>query len=354
MSTTAPDSAMTVVIAARNAASTIARCLDALCPQLATADRVIVVDDGSTDETADIAGRFPVRVVRLEASRGPAGARNEGAREASTPLILFLDADTVAAPDAVSVARRVMDDPSLAAAAGSYDDDPDVATLVSQFKNLAHHHFHQRAAGPVGTFFSGCGVIRRHWFDDVGGFDEIRYRHPSVEDVELGVRLCAAGASIRIEPDLQAKHLKRWTLAGLLLTDVTRRAIPWMRLALERGRLPGELNASMDQRLAAVTAVVLAVAIPAAVVRPVFGVVALVALLCAGLVNRSLFTLFHRRGGIRLLVVGFALQQLYYLYSLVGAVAGGVLWLADRGASRPTLAGGRGPEPAEPRAQAPR
>ena len=129
MSTTAPDSAMTVVIAARNAASTIARCLDALCPQLATADRVIVVDDGSTDETADIAGRFPVRVVRLEASRGPAGARNEGAREASTPLILFLDADTVAAPDAVSVARRVMDDPSLAAAAGSVAawavDDPD-------------------------------------------------------------------------------------------------------------------------------------------------------------------------------------------------------------------------------------
>ena len=350
----ATHSAVTVVIAARNAAPTIAPCLDAVCAQLEPGERAIVVDDASTDDTVEIASRFNVEVIRLETQRGPAGARNEGVRRASTPLIVFLDADTVAAPDALLVARRVMRDGSLVAAVGSYDDDPGAATLVSRFKNLAHHHFHQRAAGPVSTFFSGCGVIRRDWFDAMGGFDETWFPHPSIEDIELGARLCAAGASIRIVPDLQAKHLKRWTLAGLVMTDVTRRAIPWTRLALERGGLPGELNASMDQRLAALAAVVLAVAIPAAVVRPVFAVVALVALLIAGLVNRALFTLFHRRGGARLLAVGFALQQIYYLYSLAGVAAGGLLWMADRGASRAKVTGSRGPEPAEPRARAPR
>ena len=348
----ATDPAVTVVIAARNAALTIAPCLDAVCTQLTVGDRAIVVDDASTDDTARIARCAPVQVIRLPVARGPAGARNEGVRHARTPLIFFLDADTVAAPRALAVARRVMSDGLLAAAVGSYDDDPGSVTVVSRFKNLAHHHFHQRAAGPIGTFFSGCGVIRRDWFLAVGGFDETRFPHPSIEDIELGARLCARGGSIRLEPDLQAKHLKRWTLVDLVVTDVMRRAVPWTRLALEGGRLPAELNASTDQRLAALAAVVLVVLLPATVVWPVLSVGALAALVTAGLVNRDLFALFHRKGGMRLTIAGFVLQQLYYLYAVVGVAVGGGLWIADRVAARSR--GGASREPVEPRAPTPR
>jgi GT2 family glycosyltransferase len=317
---TAPS--VSVIVPAHNSASTLDSCLTAICKQLGDGDELIVVDDGSTDETSALIARFPARRAAHARPRGVAAARNAGARLAAEEVLFFVDADVVLRDGALDRARDRMADPSIDAVIGSYDDEPAAQSVVSLFKNLAHHYFHQRAAGPVDTFWGACGLVRRSRFFEVGGFNEERFPRPSIEDVELGWRLADAGARMQLDPGLQVTHLKRWTLTKLVTTDLRQRAIPWMQLALARGGLSRELNVSADQRVAAVIALLLAGGLISAPVWPPARIALPFCAAAAVLINRKLYALFWRKGGVRLAVGGFLLQQLYYLYSVGGAIAG--------------------------------
>lgn len=311
-----------MVIAARNAARTLPACLEAILGQAGPEVEILVVDDCSNDDTREVAARYAVRLIALPEHRGVAGARNRGARAARAPLLFFFDADVVAAPGVLARGRSLLSNPAVDAAIGSYDDEPLDRSVVSQFKNLAHHYFHQHSDPSAGTFWGACGVIRRDRFLGVGGFDEQRFRLPSIEDVELGYRLADAGARIRLDPGLQVKHLKRWTLASLVKTDLLRRAIPWTLLWLERGHLPRDLNFGSEQRLAAALAPAMVAFAAAAAAFPSAAIPLAASIAAAAWINRDLYRLFLRKGGPRLAAGGFFLQQLYYLYSVVGLAAG--------------------------------
>ena len=81
------------------------------------------------------------------------------------------------------------------------------------------------------------------------GFDEQRYRRPAIEDIELGTWLSAAGHKIVLDGRIKGKHLKRWTLRNLLMTDIFDRGIPWTSLMLRAGSLANTLNVKPAQRL---------------------------------------------------------------------------------------------------------
>ncbi len=324
---------LSVVIAARDAAATLDACLEAAVAQAGDDCEIIVVDDSSRDATAAIAERRGAKLIRLAEHRGVAAARNEGARVARAPVLLFLDADVVPARDLFNAGLATMTESAADALIGSYDDEPSVDSVVSRFKNLAHHYFHQNSDGTTTTFWGACGFIRREIFCGANGFDETRFTLPSIEDVELGARIARGGAKILIAPQLRVTHLKRWTLANLLVVDVTRRAIPWTILALGNGKLPGNLNFSWIQRLAAIVAVAELTALlwllfDMSSARSWIAIVILVIVAIA--LNRGLYRLFLEKGGLKLAVCGFLLQQLYYLYSLCGFFAGLIFYLARR------------------------
>src|SRR5215212_4386650 len=252
-----PDTtpALSVIIPVHNGGAHLPRCLDALRASDLKSYEVIVVDDGSDDDSADAARARGFEVVRLDARRGPAAARNEGARRARGNILLFLDADVVARPDTLArVETFFREHEENAALFGSYDDAPDARGFVSQYKNLAHHFIHQRARADAETFWAGCGAVRREAFAAAGGFDETRYTRPSIEDIELGRRLRRRGFRITLDRELRVKHLKRWTLASLLRADVRDRALPWSRLILEEGSMPRDLNLRAGDRASAVLA----------------------------------------------------------------------------------------------------
>ena len=71
---------------------------------------------------------------------------------------------------------------------------------MSAFRNLLHHHVHQQAAGPATTFWAGLGAVRREAFLASAGFDAERYPVPSIEDIELGMRLAPTAARIGLDP----------------------------------------------------------------------------------------------------------------------------------------------------------
>src|SRR5262249_9702936 len=92
------------------------------------------------------------------------------------------------------------------------------------------------------------GAVRRTVFEEIGGFDQERFRYSSVEDIEFGYRLHRAGFPILLDKSLQGTHLKRWTMLSCIKTDIVRRAIPWSWLILETKMLPNDLNLRRDQR----------------------------------------------------------------------------------------------------------
>ncbi len=272
-------------------------------------------------------------------STGHAEVRGRRRREVTS-------ANAVLMPNGLLRARRAASNPRFEAVVGSYDDSPSDQSTISMFKNLAHHFFHQQSAGEISSFWGACGLVSRRLFTGAGGFDEKRFFEPSIEDVEFGYRLSDMGARIRIDPELRVTHLKRWTLSSLITTDVVRRAVPWTVLSLERGGLPAELNFSVRQRVAALIAPAMALCALTIPFRPLFSIVLVVLLMMAIWLNLPLYSVFRRKGGLRLMAAGFFLQQLYYLYSLGGLGAGAALFclnrsrraLTDRGDRRGAIA----------------
>jgi GT2 family glycosyltransferase len=242
---------LSVVVPVRNDPEHLRACLSGLRASTLREHEVIVVDDASTDATPERAREAGAAVLRMEHRSGPAAARNRGARSARGSHLVFVDADVCVHADTLSrVAEAFAEDPTIDALFGSYDREPGAPNFLSQYKNLFHHFVHQQARSEASTFWSGCGAIRRSVFLEAGGFDE-GYRRPSIEDIELGRRLRRAGRRIVVRKEVQATHLKRWTLPGLVRSDVFDRGVPWTELALREGRLPADLNLTWPQRAAA-------------------------------------------------------------------------------------------------------
>jgi GT2 family glycosyltransferase len=326
---------LSVIVPVRDGGGAFRACLDGLARSVYRDFETIVVDDGSADGSAALAARAGARVLAHAEARGPAAARNEGARAAGGEWLVFVDADCEVHPETLGRLAAHLTAPDglgpLDAAFGSYDDAPPAPGLVSRYKNLLHHWVHQRGAGEAETFWAGCGAVRRSVFRQLGGFDAARYPRPSIEDVELGFRLRAAGRRVRLLPDVQVRHHKRWTLAALLRTDLRDRALPWVELGLERGGLGGRLNPDLVGRVSGVAAVALLAGLAAAVAFPAAGLA--VAAAAAGfllIAHAGLYRLFARRGGAALLAAGIALHWLYFAYSSAAYAFGLARWLAGR------------------------
>ena len=292
---------LTVVVPATDAPLTLPRCLRALAEASDGPDEVVVVDEP----------------VALSA----AAARNAGVRRASGDIVVFVDSDVEVHPDAFTRIRAAYTaDAELVAIYGAYDDAPAVGTTVSAFRNLLHHHVHRAGAGRSETFWTGLGAVRRREFLAVGGFDEERYPHPSIEDIELGHRLSQSGAPVVLDPAIQGTHLKAWTLRSMLWTDFARRGVPWVALQVRRRRLSRALNLGWRHRLSA--AVCLAGALGALMLRSSFHVVLATALLALCALNHAFYALLLRRQGARRAMVGVVLHALHHLVAVAAVPVG--------------------------------
>jgi glycosyltransferase involved in cell wall biosynthesis len=338
---------LSVVIPVNNGGRDFGRCLRGLRDSSRTDYELVVVDDGSTDATADLAESSGARVIRNPRKLGPAEARNLGALAASAPLIFFVDADVAVHPDAIARGMaRFEADPDLAGLFGSYDDAPSAPGLVSRFRNLLHHFVHQAGdfiddVRPAHTFWTGCGLIRRDVFLASGGFDPQLYRRPAIEDIELGYRITRAGHRIVLARDVQATHLKRWTLTEMIRTDIFRRGVPWMLLMKRSKVVETDLNVSGAQR-ACVAATGLGLLGAIASVR-LPGLLALLPLSVAAIVawNRDFYRFLARRRGRAFAVASTLPHLIYYCCCGASVVIAEALWLV----SRPTVDVGASPPP---------
>jgi hypothetical protein len=264
-----------------------------------------------------------VLVIEDVSLRHPALARNEGVRQATGDVIVFVDADVTVHPDVFTRIRRAFTaDPQLTALFGSYDDAPGAPGTVSVFRNLLHHHVHQNEAGPASTFWAGLGAIRRSAFVASGGFIE----HP-IEDIELGMRLSRAGARIVLDPTVQGKHLKRWSLWSMVRTDLLVRGVPWVGLLMEhRGNATtSALNLGWRHRLSALASLALVAAL---LFRSPYLAASAVMLLVV--MNHAFYRLLVRRQGLLEGVIGIPLHVVHLLTAVVAVPVGLIVHTRDQ------------------------
>jgi cellulose synthase/poly-beta-1,6-N-acetylglucosamine synthase-like glycosyltransferase len=200
------DIRYSVIVPAYNAGGTVAECLRALAGQTLPASEyeVIVVDDGSTDATAGIVKTFPVRCLS-QPNRGPAAARNLGAREAKGEIILFTDSDCVPDPGWLAEMAKPFVDPGVVAVKGAYRTDQ--RSLVARFAQVEFEERFEllKKAASIDMIDTYSAAYRKAVFDEAGGFDE-SFPVANNEDTELSYKLSSLGKKMVFNPRAVVAH----------------------------------------------------------------------------------------------------------------------------------------------------
>jgi glycosyltransferase involved in cell wall biosynthesis len=291
---------------------------------------LLIAADGAIDDCRLLAAAWGAQVIVVPGPSGPAVARNRAAALAGGDILAFVDADVVVAPEALPGMCRLLEmETDLDGVFGAYDLVPPEPNFMSQYKNLSHAYIHEVGDAKASTFWAGLGAIRTDAFRAVGGFDE-RFRRPSIEDVELGYRLVAAGYTLRLDTRFRGRHLKRWTLGSSVVTDIYRRGIPWTQLIHRSQALSNDLNTSIALRLSVALTGALAASLALAVVTPWAAIVA--AGLVAALVglNFRYYRWFARTRGFFFAVRVIPVHLVHHLCNGMSFVAGTALHLAAR------------------------
>lgn len=179
-----------VIIPTHNRIRTLPRALDSVLAQTRAIDEIIVVDDGSTDSTADLVlDNYPEVTLLQQPNLGVSAARNHGIREATSDWIALLDSDDRWLPT------------KLEAQFALVEQFPDhrlchtEETWIRNGKRVNQMHKHRKSGGhiysqclPLCVISPSSALMHRTLLDEVGLFDETL---PACEDYDLWLRICA-------------------------------------------------------------------------------------------------------------------------------------------------------------------
>jgi glycosyltransferase involved in cell wall biosynthesis len=214
---------ITVVVIGWNQGRFLGDALRSVLPQVADPAQVVVVDNGSADETAAVAGAHPGVRYLYQANAGPSGARNAGLAQVATPFVLFLDADDMLATGALAQARAALADaPDAPLAYGGFCEvDEEGRLLFEAPVNPRGREFPGLLTGNH-IAMHGTVLYRTEAVRAVGGFDPALR---SCEDYDLYMKL--AGGPPFATYDLIAARYRRHR------DNATRDAAQMLRNALK-------------------------------------------------------------------------------------------------------------------------
>lgn len=195
---------VTVITPIYNNAKMIGECLESLLPQDYPDYEVIVVDDGSTDNTPEVVRRYPVKLI-TNPHLGISAARNAAIKKAEGDIIITMDSDLKVPGDLISrMVKELLSEEKRGVVMSWWDiSNPDnlVASLI-----FRGYEFYIDKLDEPNFFWGYCFAIKKKIFNEVGYFDESL---PLVEDVDLAYRLVYAGYTIKILKDVRVRHYFR-------------------------------------------------------------------------------------------------------------------------------------------------
>ena len=209
-------SSASIIIPTFNGAARIGNCLDSLVKQAAGRNvEILVVDDGSTDNTPNVVrGYSTVRLI-TQANAGPASARNRGAMEARGKILLFTDDDCVPMPDWLEAMLGPFKDPEVVGAKGVYRTHQ--RSLAARFVQIEYEDKYRLMAGLPSIDFidTYSAAFRRDRFLEMTGYDT-SFPVACAEDIELSYRMSARGWKMKFVPAAIVYHTHPDTLSRYL------------------------------------------------------------------------------------------------------------------------------------------
>ncbi|MDH5541997.1 MAG: glycosyltransferase [Nitrospinota bacterium] len=286
---------------------------------------VIVVDDASEDGTADIAGKFPCRVITLPVHSGAAKARNAGASQAKGEILFFTDADCVFTPGLLGlILNSIKDVNEEIVLGGTYTELSYDRRFFSDFQSLFINYSETKHADNPDYVASHAMAMPARLFREHGGFRDNRL--PIVEDVEFSHRLRRSGARLRIDPEMKVGHIFNFNLFRSL-KNAFRKSRYWVVYSIGNRDLFADSGTASIELKADVAALILSLLLLA---QGGFGYLNFIAALQALniYISRGILSSFFRAGG-KLFGLGSALYYLtlYPLAVGAGAFAGVVEYL---------------------------
>ena len=202
---------VSVVVCAYNAESTMAACLDSLRNVRYPAFEVVVVDDGSTDRTGQIADEYEGLHVIHQENKGLSAARNVGIAASIGDIIAFTDSDCVVDPDWLHYLVATFLSSGRAAVGGPNLPPPEDSLVASCVAASPGGPLHVLLDDEEAEHIPGCNMaFRREVLEEIGGFNPI-YRAAG-DDVDVCWRLQEHGYRIAFSPAAMVWHFRRNTV----------------------------------------------------------------------------------------------------------------------------------------------
>jgi cellulose synthase/poly-beta-1,6-N-acetylglucosamine synthase-like glycosyltransferase len=176
---------------------------------------ILVIDDGSADNTADVVRSFPTVRLITQANAGPAAARNRGAAESHGSIILFTDDDCVSMPDWLDAMLQPFHDPEVVGVKGVYRTHQ--RELAARFVQIEYEDRYRLMARHCTIDFvdTYSAAFRRERFLEMNGYDT-SFPIACAEDIELSYRMSARGWKMKFAPDAIVYHTHPNTFSAYL------------------------------------------------------------------------------------------------------------------------------------------
>ena len=197
---------VSVIIPAYNATKTIDLCLESILKQDFSDYEVIVVDDGSTDDTREKVKKYPVRLISIP-YEGTSVARNTGFRASKGDILIFVDSDCVAKKDLIVKLIEPLKNPKIGVVQAWWEV-ANQGRLVPALTYKTYEYFTRNLEYPD-FLWSYCFAIRRELVQKVGMFDVGWTR---MEDVAFAQKVIKEGYQIYLMKEVRIGHFFRETL----------------------------------------------------------------------------------------------------------------------------------------------
>jgi len=217
-----PITRISVIIPNYNGSPAIGKCLESVFSSKYESFEVIVVDDCSTDNSAEIIKEFPCKLIRLDRHSGASRARNAGAENSRGEILFFIDADCIIQKNTLALAGKAFSDKNIIIG-GTYTKLPYDNNFFSVFQSIFINYSETKKKEPD-YIATHAMLIASEAFKKNGGFRENFL--PILEDVEFSHRLRRSGYKLVMNPEILVQHIFNFTLLKSL-RNAFRKSMYW-------------------------------------------------------------------------------------------------------------------------------
>jgi len=322
---------ISVIIPTYNASRIIDTVLKSVFINEDVTKEVLVVDDLSTDNTVETARKYPCRIITLKEKAGPSHARNIGAQEAQSEILMFMDSDALIEKDTLKkILETFKKTPTIACVGGVFEKNSKHSSAFGKYRDLQLHYWHQSTAGDASVFILTAGAIKRDVFFKVGGFKPEFGKFADIEDYEIGHRISEKYCMVT-DNTIRFHHLEHASPLPVLVKKLFRRARMWIPLFLER-RAFEKNYATKNRALAVICAGLVPVVCCLSFYWPYLLYVAIILLGTFVILDKGFYRFLYREGSLLFLFFASSIHLFLSIVLFSGAVVGGVeaLWKGIR------------------------